>query len=311
MAEALLKTKNNLPYPCTTGDTDGSLLTPLLEALTAGAQLNVGQKGRTTHSPSNYSLGSGQIVDSHLAGIDTAIGGKASTSHKDTHKSEQSDAFASTDLLEAVVKRLQVTGPTTLLVGAIADGKFLKRSGTGIVGDDPPSMSTHALGGSYHSTDSLANLNARVTGGDLDFDTASRPPSGAAGGALFGTYPNPDLGAGQVSATASYLCNSTTYEDITTMSITPVAGMYLVWYNCTAFKGDTESNGFCALHVDTTIDADSERQFSLHMEYVSFGTQGLLTVNGSQAIKARARVVNAGTSWTHYRRSLQIIRVTD
>lgn len=37
--------------------------------------------------------------------------------------------------------------------------------------------SPHALGGSAHSADSLANLNAKVTGGNLDFDSASRPPS--------------------------------------------------------------------------------------------------------------------------------------
>jgi hypothetical protein len=55
--------------------------------------------------------------------------------HKDRHKSGGADAFASSDILEATVKRLQTTdGPTTLLMGAVADGEFLKRSGTGIIG---------------------------------------------------------------------------------------------------------------------------------------------------------------------------------
>ncbi len=58
----------------------------------------------------------------------------AATSHKDTHKSGGSDAFLSTDLLEAIVKRLQITGPTTLTIGAVADGELLKRVGTTIVG---------------------------------------------------------------------------------------------------------------------------------------------------------------------------------
>lgn len=56
-------------------------------------------------------------------------------SHKDTHKSGGGDALTSTDLIEAIVKRLQTTtGPTTLLMGAVADGQFLKRAGTDLVG---------------------------------------------------------------------------------------------------------------------------------------------------------------------------------
>jgi hypothetical protein len=58
--------------------------------------------------------------------------------HKDTHKSGGADAFASTDLLEAIVKRLQESsGPSNLLLGSIADGEYLKRSGTDIIGGTP------------------------------------------------------------------------------------------------------------------------------------------------------------------------------
>jgi len=58
--------------------------------------------------------------------------------HKNSHKSGGSDAFASTDVLESVGKRLQESsGPTNLLMGNIADGQYLKRSGTGIIGDTP------------------------------------------------------------------------------------------------------------------------------------------------------------------------------
>jgi len=59
--------------------------------------------------------------------------------HESTHVSGGSDAFLSTDLLEAIVKRLQTsTGPTTLTLGAIADGEFLQRSGTSVVGSSSP-----------------------------------------------------------------------------------------------------------------------------------------------------------------------------
>ena len=56
-------------------------------------------------------------------------------SHKASHVSGGGDAFAAADLIEAIVKRLQTTtGPTTLLMGAVADGEFLKRVGSALVG---------------------------------------------------------------------------------------------------------------------------------------------------------------------------------
>ncbi|MGD9209161.1 MAG: hypothetical protein PVI90_00220 [Desulfobacteraceae bacterium] len=38
-------------------------------------------------------------------------------------------------------------------------------------------LSAHALGGSSHTADTLANLNTKISDGNLDFDTASRPPT--------------------------------------------------------------------------------------------------------------------------------------
>ena len=35
----------------------------------------------------------------------------------------------------------------------------------------------HLIGGSQHTADTLANLNSKISDGDLDFDTAERPPS--------------------------------------------------------------------------------------------------------------------------------------
>jgi hypothetical protein len=62
----------------------------------------------------------------------------AALAHRASHISGGSDAFLSTDLLEAIVKRLQTTtGPTTLLLGAVADGEFLRRVGTAVIGAAP------------------------------------------------------------------------------------------------------------------------------------------------------------------------------
>jgi len=54
--------------------------------------------------------------------------------HEATHIVAGTDEFLSTDLLDAVVRRLRTTtGPADLLAGAIVDGEFLKRVGTTIV----------------------------------------------------------------------------------------------------------------------------------------------------------------------------------
>ena len=62
--------------------------------------------------------------------------------HESTHVSGGSDAFLSTDILEAIVKRLQESGgPTTLAIGAVADGEYLRRSSSSIVGGTPSGSS--------------------------------------------------------------------------------------------------------------------------------------------------------------------------
>lgn len=38
-------------------------------------------------------------------------------------------------------------------------------------------ISAHTLGGSSHTADTLANLNTKISDGNIDFDTASRPPT--------------------------------------------------------------------------------------------------------------------------------------
>lgn len=62
------------------------------------------------------------------------------SAHESSHISGGTDAFLSTDVLEAVVKRLRETGGATLAMGAITDGQFFKRSGTDIISATPASV---------------------------------------------------------------------------------------------------------------------------------------------------------------------------
>ncbi len=72
------------------------------------------------------------VTHADLTGV--GVNDHHSKTHRAEHISGGADAFIATDLLEAIIKRIQTTdGPTVLLVGAIADGEFLKRSGTAIV----------------------------------------------------------------------------------------------------------------------------------------------------------------------------------
>lgn len=67
--------------------------------------------------------------------------------HESAHISGGGDAFVSTDLLEAIIKRIQEsTGPTTLTVGNVTDGQYLRRVGTTIVSGDPAGGVTSVFG---------------------------------------------------------------------------------------------------------------------------------------------------------------------
>lgn len=106
-----------------------------------------------------------------LAGAgDTLGGGGAPQPHKSTHVSGGSDAFLTTDLLDAIVQRLRETsGPTTLTMGAVSNGQVLTRSGTSIVGAASGSLGgLSVLNKQYQAIG--ASLSYVVPGGTLGAD---------------------------------------------------------------------------------------------------------------------------------------------
>jgi len=123
-AEALFKMGANAPAWFVKGD-DNDLLQTISGSLAwrtpaqLAALMDLADVGTRAHG----SL-TGTGIDDHHA-----------RDHQASHGTGAADPFASTLVLEAIGKRIQTTdGPTTLLVGAIADGEGLQRTGSAIDG---------------------------------------------------------------------------------------------------------------------------------------------------------------------------------
>lgn len=107
---------------------------------------------------------------------------------------------------------------------------------------------------------------------------------------------------------------STTDVIATSMTITPAAGTYLVWFSGALQLSANNSTGFLSIHVDGAQETGSERELSrgsgaaASNSRVGFCSTARVTVNGSEQIEGRWRV-SAGTGTLESGRTLMIVEV--
>lgn len=145
---------------------------------------------------------------------------------------------------------------------------------------------------------------------------------GATTGAPLSTDTNDQLVSGiystEVTATASTTTTSTTDALINSMTTTPVAGTYIVWFHTTLQSNANNINIFVSIYAGGVQASGSEMSATPQIQggltpslnqNSPIGTVNTVTVNGAQAIEARWRVSAAGTA-TSLSRTLQILRIS-
>ena len=193
-------------------------------------------------------------------------------------------------------------------------------------------LSAHALGGSSHTADTLANLNTKISDGNLDFDTASRPPTSHThgGGDITSAVTNAvdaDTVDGEHASAFADASHTHTESDITdldhdaqkikgvTVDDTDIADGKILKYNSTSgnleYEDDATGTPTSSEYFDaydnaggtdissgwTDVPLDTERQKD--SPYTHTGSSAEVTIGTTDTYVAVLRVttyVSAGTA---------------
>lgn len=120
----------------------------------------------------------------------------------------------------------------------------------------------------------------------------------------------------EVSATASATAGTGADTLLTSMTITPVSGTYLVWFSCDVNSATSGVVVSVSIYVGGVQKADSLRKLmpfaggtlTAGSQRIPVSTNGEVTVNGSQAIEIRWSA-SAGAP-TAAARTMNILRVS-
>lgn len=118
----------------------------------------------------------------------------------------------------------------------------------------------------------------------------------------------------EVSATADTTTTSTTDVLMNSMTITPVAGTYLTFFSTCVDHSNQSVSVTISIYSGGTLKSDSQRPTVPRFNGVGanslshcVASQGVVVVNGSQAIEGRWRT--AANTATAHQRTLNILRV--
>lgn len=255
------------------GDLSGTYPNPSL-ANNSATDVKIGDRtlDQTTVMGGTPNTGSLTTLLGRLGNIIKAITGKSNWSdspaisleslsaHKDRHKSGGADAFTSSDLIEAVVKRLQESsGPTNLTLGSVSDGQFLKRDGTAIVG-------------------------ASAGGGSDDYIViVDKKSSGTAGGTFtYGAWRTRDLN--------TELVDTGSHASVSSNQVTLAAGTYRFQATAPALSVNRHQlrlynvTNSTVIQVGISMDADYDRSI-----YNRAFVAGQFTIGSSSTIRVEHR----------------------
>lgn len=119
----------------------------------------------------------------------------------------------------------------------------------------------------------------------------------------------------EVSATGDITTTSSTDVLMTSMTITPVSGTYLVYFSTTVDHSAQSVAVVVSLYTGGSLKTDSVRSVVPRFNGIGANSlspcvsiNGVVTVNGSQAIEIRWKVAS-GTGTAH-QRTLNILRVS-
>lgn len=124
------------------------------------------------------------------------------------------------------------------------------------------------------------------------------------------------LSAIEVSSTSDATTTSNTAALLTTMTTTPVAGTYIVWFSASTQSNGTNCTATFALYVGGTIKSDSSRTIQPYdggtlaaaTATGAVAINAIVTVNGSQAVEIHWST-SGGTATCH-QRTLDLLRVS-
>lgn len=119
-----------------------------------------------------------------------------------------------------------------------------------------------------------------------------------------------------VSATADTTTTSATYVLMDSMTITPVAGTYLVLFDTTVDHSNQSVAVAVGIYVGGSLITDSPRAVITRTNAIGANSctacvsiHSVVTVNGSQAIEGRWHRSTAGTATAH-QRTMSIVRLS-